>query len=372
MVGGAKPTRRGSFERQSSFGSISSTSSRKRPRTPRPISPAGERGQTLLSQAVDREDIRHETLEKTEAKKLKKTKSNTKRFASNPNLLMEEIGCSCAQCIAATNILSRGRHTAKEQIQLDEKSWLECFDQKHRYGSNLRAYYKAWGEAGMPGKHFWDWLDSDPRPDLSSLPRAKLEREVVTYLTESEREQFRVNVVDGLLSCEDGTLLDTGACTADNEWIFVLSAADQVLYAHRKETKQIPRFHHTSFLAAEPVQVAGQLEVREGRLQSINLHSGHYRPREDRDLLSFLDVLEENGVDLATIRVDVQRMLKSSRHAAPRAGAVVVKERKRDNRKMWKGLHTRWFLEHKKAAVDVLREIRSGGFKLRKPPHGAY
>ena len=141
--------------------------------------------------------------------------------------------------------------------------------------------------------------------------------------------------------------------------------------APEQETKQIPRFHHTSFLAAEPVQVAGQLEVREGRLQSINLHSGHYRPREDRDLvrprpsphssllyhrlgcarangqcllavdltqagvlwqLSFLDVLEENGVDLATIRVDVQRMLKSSRHAAPRAGAVVVKERKRGKR----------------------------------------
>ena len=46
------------------------------------------------------------------------------------------------------------------------------------------------------------------------------------------------------------------------------------------------------------VKVAGQLVVIEGRLQSINLHSGHYRPREDRDLLSFLDVLEENGVDL--------------------------------------------------------------------------
>ena len=35
------------------------------------------------------------------------------------------------------------------------------------------------------------------------------------------------------------TLLDTGACTADNEWIFVLSAADQVLYAHRKVSERI-------------------------------------------------------------------------------------------------------------------------------------
>ena len=67
------------------------------------------------------------------------------------------------------------------------------------------------------------------------------------------------------------------------------------------------------------VKVAGQLVVIEGRLQSINLHSGHYRPREDRDLLSFLDVLEENGVDLGAHFADSPPLpLYSVRLASPR------------------------------------------------------
>ena len=66
------------------------------------------------------------------------------------------------------------------------------------------------------------------------------------------------------------------------------------------------------------VKVAGQLVVIEGRLQSINLHSGHYRPREDRDLLSFLDVLEENGVDLGAHFADSSPLpLYSVRLASP-------------------------------------------------------
>eukprot|EP01048_Picozoa_sp_COSAG05_P008961 COSAG05_NODE_709_length_7823_cov_2.423485_4_plen_558_part_00 len=380
--------RRSSWERDSGFGGMSA---RKRPRTPRSLSPTGEvfstKGTMLLSDAVDREDNRLDRTARAEAKK-----RGGKKKKRTPEQLMGEIVCSCAQCAAASSILSRGRSSGEQSIHLDEKSWLECFDRKHRYGSNLRPYYHAWRELGLPGKHFWAWLDeSSPLPDLPCLRREKLEAEVVTYLSPEERTRYRVNVEDGLLIKEDGSLLHTGSVTREggNEWIFVLGAADQMLYAHRKETQRIPRFHHTSFLAAEPVKVAGQIEVSQGRIQSINLHSGHYRPREDRDLLSFLDVLEDNGVDLDTIRVDVQRMLKSSRHgpapgarpsigahsavAAAAAGGVgggaaagavgatgaQVKQPKRNNRKMWKGLYTRWFLQHKKAAQPFLAEIRS-------------
>jgi hypothetical protein len=284
---------------------------------------------------------------------------------------------------------SAGAGAARQaNIRLDEKSWLECFDSKHRYGSNLREYYHAWRELGAPGKHFWSWLDSEPLPRLPGLPRERLEREVVTYLTEEERVQYRVHVVDGRFICNDGSLLHTGRASEQNEWIFVLSAGEpQTLYAHRKETRSIPRFHHTSFLAAQPVSVAGKLEVLEGQLHSINLHSGHYRPREDRDLLLFLDVLEDNGVDLAMIRVDVQRLVKSSRHGQPAGGTggrgatsqqqqqlggggglyaaaggggPGPKIHKRHNRKMWQGLHTRWFLEHKQRARGLMKQITAG------------
>ena len=187
--------RRNSWERDG-FGGIFA---RKRPRTPRSLSPTGTgelfsaKTTTLLGNAVDREDNRLDRSARAEAKKRGKKKRT-------PDQLMGEIGCSCAQCMAATNILSRGRSSGEQSIYLDEKSWLECFDRKHRYGSNLRHYYHSWRDQGMPGKHFWAWLDeSRPLPDLACLPREKLQREVVTYLSAEERVQFQVQVEDGLL-----------------------------------------------------------------------------------------------------------------------------------------------------------------------------
>ena len=98
----------------------------------------------------------------------------------------------------------------------------------------------------------------------------------------------------------------TGRSTKDNEWIFVLSAADQTMYAHRKVTKSIPRFHHTSFLAAEPVQVAGQLEVDNGNLRSINLHSGHYRP-SDEDFARCVQSFRDAGVPMDQVTIAAQK-----------------------------------------------------------------
>ena len=194
----------------------------------------------------------------------------------------------------------------------------------------------------------------EPRPELPEVPRAKLDAEVVTYLdTDEKRAEFRVQIVNGVMLTSDGTVLDTGKSVEGNEWIFVVSAQDEVMYVHRKETKGTPRFHHTSFLGAEPVKVAGQLEVINGQVISVNLHSGHYRPREDRDLLRFLRALEGNGIDIAHIKVDVQRLIKKARD-----GGKEKKTQKKHNRQMWKGIRARWFLEHKQASARLLDEIR--------------
>ena len=119
-------------------------------------------------------------------------------------------------------------------LVLDQKSWLECFDGKHRYGANLRPYYQEWQDRGTPGKHFWDWLDADPRPELPELPRSKLDAEVVTYLdTTEKRAEFRVQIVNGVILTSDGAILNTGKATDGNEWIFVVSASEQIMYVHR-------------------------------------------------------------------------------------------------------------------------------------------
>ena len=44
--------------------------------------------------------------------------------------------------------------------QMHRKAWLEVSDKSHRYGKNLRMYYKHWEELGHPFHMFFDWLDS--------------------------------------------------------------------------------------------------------------------------------------------------------------------------------------------------------------------
>lgn len=343
-------SRRASLSRQRS---APQTGQKRRSRSVSPVATSSDRASRTLADAVDRQETR-------EHRAPKKVKRSAKH--ESPSVLMAEMGCSCDQCRSAISVLSRsvlrghqGDCTAEsDAIVLDQKSWLECFDCKHRYGANLRPYYKAWLDNGTPGKHFWDWLDNEPRPELPELPRSKLDSEVVTYLdTDDKRAQFRVQIVGGVMLTSDGAILNTGKNTEGNEWIFVVSARDEVMYVHRKETSSIPRFHHTSFLGAEPVKVAGQLEVINGQLVSVNLHSGHYRPREDRDLLRFLRALEDNGIDLTHIRVDVQRLVKKARD-----GGKEKKVHKKHNRQMWKGIRARWFLEHKQASSRLFDEIR--------------
>ena len=47
--------------------------------------------------------------------------------------------------------ISRGNYA-----QLHRKAWLEVSDKYHRYGKNLRMYYKHWEKLGHPFNMFFD------------------------------------------------------------------------------------------------------------------------------------------------------------------------------------------------------------------------
>ena len=69
-------------------------------------------------------------------------------------------------------------------------------DTKHRYGSNLRAYHSIWKNS--PSKqNFFYWLDYGEGKDveIERVPRDRLEREQVRYLSREERQDYLV-VVD--------------------------------------------------------------------------------------------------------------------------------------------------------------------------------
>jgi hypothetical protein len=176
---------------------------------------------------------------------------------------------------------------------------------------------------------FWSWLDGPLKPDLPQCSRERLEQDVVRYLEADERHANKLTIQEGLLYDWNGHLFETensfaaSPASRREEWIFVWSLDDQ-FYAHRKVTKQIPRFQHTSFLGGEPVQAAGKLVVQHGVLLELAPHSGHYRPGQ-RSLMNLLRFLERNGVRLTEVRVDVQRVLQLNPRQMPSGEPKVAK-----------------------------------------------
>ena len=84
---------------------------------------------------------------------------------------------------------------------------------KHRYGSNLRKYHRAWKEAPT-GENFFYWLDVGEGRDVvvEGCARERLEGMQVRYLGREERRLYEVGV-DGegkLCWRKDGRRVDTG------------------------------------------------------------------------------------------------------------------------------------------------------------------
>jgi len=234
--------------------------------------------------------------------------------------------------------------------QLHRKAWLEVSDKHHRYGKNLRMYYKHWEALGHPGEVFFDWLDSTgeatghPLPNLPEIPREVLDADTVLYITNPEiSARYVLGIV---VDPTDGSAIIVNnqkgnpICTGKEGWIFVLR--DHLLYGSPKVTapgsslaagssdtsqtgvsnsKHRHRFHHSSFFGGKAVASAGIFITDEqGHLTQLYPHSGHYRPGEahmQRTLFFF----HQFGVELSTFTVDMQQIFKVSRKIAPGTAA---------------------------------------------------
>lgn len=85
-------------------------------------------------------------------------------------------------------------------------------DQKHRYGSNLRAYHAVWKQTNTD-ENFFYWLDygEGKDVDLEARPRKRLDEEQVRYLSREERQRYLVKInKEGLLCwAKDGVPITT-------------------------------------------------------------------------------------------------------------------------------------------------------------------
>jgi len=71
--------------------------------------------------------------------------------------------------------------------------WLEMVDEKHRYGSHLRAYHAVWKKADT-NENFFQWLDHGEGMNVNTekCSREVLDRDRVRYLTREQRLQYLV------------------------------------------------------------------------------------------------------------------------------------------------------------------------------------
>jgi hypothetical protein len=246
------------------------------------------------------------------------------------------------------DVVKRGT-TRGNYAQLHRKAWLEVSDKYHRYGKNLRLYYRFWERAGCPTNMFFDWLDSkgeaagQPLPELAECPRSQLDSDTVLYITnpevtqgyavrfivdEKENETARASVGDAGNRDEDGEVeqeyLRRGLVvdvdgdpvrTGPDGWIFVLR--DNVMYGAQKITsvsgQSKQRFHHSSFFGGKAVAAAGIfITDDEGYLTRLYPHSGHYRPGEAH-MQRVLFYIYHEGVDLRTFEIDTQQIVHVAR-----------------------------------------------------------
>ncbi|KAK1410914.1 hypothetical protein QVD17_37456 [Tagetes erecta] len=195
--------------------------------------------------------------------------------------------------------VGKGLSKNEKARKLALQHWLEAIDPRHRYGHNLQFYYAKWlhCESRQP---FFYWLDigEGKEVDLEKCPRTKLHQQCIKYLGPTEREAYEVIVEDGKFMYKlSQTLIDTTGGPNDTKWIFVLSTS-MVLYIG---TKQKGKFQHSSFLAGGATISAGRVVIRNGILEAVWPHSGHYLPTEE-NFDAFMSFLAQHNVDLHAVK----------------------------------------------------------------------
>lgn len=95
---------------------------------------------------------------------------------------------------------TRGGKAQELSKMMEEQYWLEMVDRKHRYGSNLKYYHKAWQDADTKD-NFFQWLDQGDgkKISLDDCPRERLDSECVIYLSSEQRRNYIVDVENGKL-----------------------------------------------------------------------------------------------------------------------------------------------------------------------------
>ena len=169
-------------------------------------------------------------------------------------------------------------------------------DLLHIYGHAVRKMYQRWQRSRSNRLDWPEFLAAKMSHDEKIRV---LRRNAIVYLTPQQASIYKVRFCNGLVVRSNGQEYRNG------RWMFVLDQTGQDFYIAKKRKG---RFHHTSFVAGAPVQCAGFVTFKHGKMELLRLHSGHYKPtREHATLLrKFLaDPSRLGAAAMAEVRVSL-------------------------------------------------------------------
>jgi len=126
----------------------------------------------------------------------------------------------------------------------------------------------------------------------------------VKYLNHGERRRYELHLRNGKIFDADGNLFDTASSStlwsSGGKAICVMSKSGNIFASKYQE---MGLFHHSSFLAGQPVAFAGEIEVEDGKLLEITNRSGHYKPPR-KALQQFMTELSHRGIDIRYVTTE--------------------------------------------------------------------
>jgi hypothetical protein len=129
--------------------------------------------------------------------------------------------------------------------------------------------------------------------------RAYDRRKWVKYFTDAERFEREVIIKDGtFIRKKTGKnipmKLDKNGQT--NFYVFVMDGKGRLFFQDPDKDEYVGKFHHSSFLAAKPVAMAGTIFINpDGKIEALTTQSGHYRPVPGM-VDQVIDEFKKNGV----------------------------------------------------------------------------
>jgi len=147
----------------------------------------------------------------------------------------------------------------------------------------------------------------DPQYVGEQYPGGPMGSPGVKYLDDVDRAEYRITIHDGLVYDDRGQLFDTSHGVSafgpghEGRAIFVM---DENGNFYASTFQRFQHFHHSSLLAGGEVAGAGELVVRNGRIELLTDQSGHYMPGRSRTQ-QILEQLASQGIEIDPAKVQL-------------------------------------------------------------------